>query len=1232
MNNKNVYLMDKPIDNINKDEFDHKSIVDEIINILKNNFPPYNIALIGKWGTGKSSILECVKSKLENEDKQKYLFTTINAWKYEKQEIKKAFIVEILKKLPKQNKQKNKIQEILDTLNTNYIIKKEEINIKENFFIKLFNCLKEICIVVMPLVLIYLGSFIIIDKILNFFGKTIDDYNSIRLEQTFALVLTILPIVSQIIENIMQGKNVLNFNIEENDKDTNFYEEQLNKAIELFKSKNSNFKTIVCIIEDIDRLNANKMVEAISALKGFDGINNIVFIVPYDTNILTTVLEESKINKLSNNYEILEGELILNKLFQFKIYLPELIQEDMYEYSKKLIENGNNDILTIFSNKSILIDDVLPILMYEGVTTPREAKQLINSFIAKYNIATSRNVITHEDFDIENIRKLAALTVLENDFNDFYSKILLYPNIIENFVEINEHKEVTTGDVDIYNELKSIYKKRKFELLLSFLKYISSIKMNNLERLIYLNDSKIDKVSGGKLGKEFRNALVTFDEKKASSMINKIENITEIISRELSYNSGNKLKQKNITLTLISMYSMIEDDNDKKCIRKIIEANVKIIEEKDYERISISKLMKIVVDDKEKINQNTLSILREIIDCWTPIYKDYQDQDIEINEKYILDEEIKNYIETYFDLDEMTQSKIRNLFNRIGKHSITEEEASNSFKLYTIVDLYNLLKPTLTINNYVIIKDEFLKKVVNLINKGIELEDLTILKCIYMANKEIDEFDRMLIEKYKNKQADEMLKCIEFIKNTLENINIGTKELLFNMIEDNLDVLCECNDINTIDQVLEKIVVDILKNDDTNKVDALLKKLNDKIYITNTINKIAYNNLLGKITNTLIDINNDLIYSEEDSYIKMFEKIFKRYPVEIIKDLFDKILNSIFENHIDIERIKLIINLLNFQNNKKAFKNFISEFSKYVKENFDKIGNENTRHEIIMIITDNSNLLEYSLKEEWLLFINEKLYEDDTKIAVKCELNGNFEDVDKTNWKNIIEKYVESNNIGVGEYIELLIKYVDVVKNDEDLKEKVIDKIILNFEPNNTIINYLMELDINKHEIILKVYELFTNYDNNKEIIDCMESIFINAENSKDLIKEIIDIDYDVELLIKVINIRKNELFYNAFIEIVEYYKKNIDNVELNQKIKLIKIISECFTNKKSFIYDFIEMATNIVNNIDVENVEEVLNIIINYKGNINKKDRSMLISKLEVTIEKMDDKNIMLEKLKRLK
>ena len=59
-----------------------------------------------------------------------------------------------------------------------------------------------------------------------------------------------------------------------------------------------------------------------------------------------------------------------------------------------------------------MIDEALPILMYEGVNTPREAKQLINSFITKYNIAISRKVIKYENLNSEAIKILALLTVL----------------------------------------------------------------------------------------------------------------------------------------------------------------------------------------------------------------------------------------------------------------------------------------------------------------------------------------------------------------------------------------------------------------------------------------------------------------------------------------------------------------------------------------------------------------------------------------------------------------------------------------------------------------------------------------------------------------------------------------------------------------------------------------------------------------------------------------------------
>src|SRR5699024_1815903 len=114
----------------------------------------------------------------------------------------------------------------------------------------------------------------------------------------------------------------------------------------------------------------------------------------------------------------------------------ELIQEDMYEYIKNIIEKEYSEIYSLFNNnKKVLLDDILPILMYEEVKTPREAKQILNSFIIKYNIAVSRKLIDCNNIEKNEIKMLAVLTVLENDFNEFYSYILMYPTIINDFLE-----------------------------------------------------------------------------------------------------------------------------------------------------------------------------------------------------------------------------------------------------------------------------------------------------------------------------------------------------------------------------------------------------------------------------------------------------------------------------------------------------------------------------------------------------------------------------------------------------------------------------------------------------------------------------------------------------------------------------------------------------------------------------------------------------------------------------
>lgn len=1234
MKSNNIYLMDKPIDDINKDEFDYKSIVDEIVNNIQNNQPPYNIALIGKWGTGKSSILDCAKKELENKGNNEYLFTTINAWKYEKQEIRKSFILEILSKIPNQEEKSNKIQAIIDSLSNIFMIKPKELEIKEKWYIKLWNIVKQSFICILPLVLMFLFAYLIIDAVLNAFGKTIDGYNSIRLEQCGAFIMAILTEIGIIIKSNVFGKKPVNFYLEENEKDTNFYEKQLKKSIELYKEENENFKSIVCVVEDIDRLNANKMVEAISALKGFVGVDNLIFIVPYDTNILCKVLEESKTNKLSNNYEILEGELVLNKLFQYKIYMPELIQEDMYEYIKNLIEKENNEIYKLFPNKELLVDDILPILMYEEIKTPRDAKQILNSFIFKYNIAISRKVIDYNNIDKNEIKMLAVLTVLENDFNEFYSYILMYPTIINDFLET---EKLDKKDNAIYRIFKNkIYKGRKFESLLAFLKYTTTIKIENVERFIYLNDSKIDKVSGGKLGKEFRLAITSFDIRNAKKAVENISSITDMVNREMSYNSGNILKKKNIILTLISIYSILKNTLDKNNIRNIIENNIEVIEKSDYSNINTVELLKIVLDDKENQCKKTVDLFREKIDNWTPVYYFNQDESLGyVDQKDLLEEEIDMYINAFPDLDNETQIKISNLLSKIGDYSLTEDDIENNLKLYTFVDYYNFLKTKMNENNYYILENSFLNRVMPCVKEDkIKIEELRVLKNIYVKNKKFDVYAEKLVSEFKEENAERLLECLKSLEDNLSTTKIEIKKLIFEIIENNSTDLLELDAAGDLDNILETIIVDILKDDNNNDVDALLMKLNEKIYIVETINKIATNNMLQRIPNTIFDINEELVEKDDTEYSAMFEKMHNKYSLEEKSDILNKLYNRIPKLKNNINKIKEIFELLNIKNNRDICIDFITNIVNYLEASFATLTDKTVRNELLLFATENSNLLENKEKEKFFNFINQKVYATDIKLSIECNSNINFDDLDDSKWEEVIEKYIASAKLELMDFIHIIEKHNNILIDNTDLKEQFIDRVINEFEAESGdgIINVLQTINISEESNVIKIYDLFSKYVDNHKIVDCMKNILNNIESISEFVEKIIRGDSDIDLLLQVSRQSKKIEIESIIKTIIEKYKSGNENFELSSKIKILRFIAERFSGNKKFKEDFILLSKDIVNNIDTTDVDEIVEILIENKKILDKDTRKTLTDKLEVTIEKMENKDELIKKLEQLK
>lgn len=68
------------------------------------------------------------------------------------------------------------------------------------------------------------------------------------------------------------------------------------------------------------------------------GFKNCIFIVPFDDEIIKEALTKKKIPELSNLGDIVESELILDKLFQFKFYLPPILKFDIKKYASNLVK------------------------------------------------------------------------------------------------------------------------------------------------------------------------------------------------------------------------------------------------------------------------------------------------------------------------------------------------------------------------------------------------------------------------------------------------------------------------------------------------------------------------------------------------------------------------------------------------------------------------------------------------------------------------------------------------------------------------------------------------------------------------------------------------------------------------------------------------------------------------------------------------------------------------------
>ncbi|WP_162256296.1 P-loop NTPase fold protein [Arthrobacter sp. Soil736] len=319
---------------------------------------------------------------------------------------------------------------------------------------------------------------------------------------------------------------------------------------------------LVIAVDDIDRLSATQVVEALNAVRSFqltcrDG-NRPIFIVSVDDGIVRQAIKGERApdpapesyseNTLRDALVDDPADAYLNRLFVQQQQMPTHAQGDLVKYAASLLDPAFHA-----GAKSLgdYLDSVLTVLIYDKVNDPRHVIRLLNGFFGDFRIASRREgrqgVRSVSPGTItKNVRTLAQMTVLRIDFPDFYARlrddVSLIDLVLADAAGNVGPEETWRAEFRSYSSLRDFIGRTQ-----GFLEGVPS-----LIPFLYLGQDDIDKILGDKMARDIRGMLVNRQTGELQRAIQewvsegdetKLESLVELIV--LTMRSGQGLELQN---------------------------------------------------------------------------------------------------------------------------------------------------------------------------------------------------------------------------------------------------------------------------------------------------------------------------------------------------------------------------------------------------------------------------------------------------------------------------------------------------------------------------------------------------------------------------------------------------------------------------------------------------------------------------------------------------------------
>ena len=299
-------------------------------------------------------------------------------------------------------------------------------------------------------------------------------------------------------------------------------------------------------------------------------------------------------------------------------------------------------------------------------------------------------------------------------------------------------------------------------------------------------------------------------------------------------------------------------------------------------------------------------------------------------------------------------------------------------------------------------------------------------------------------------------------------------------------------------------------------------------------------------------------------------------------------IDSLVKNKMSEQNNEQISNLINNEENINSNENE-NENNSINNSNENYINNDNEEQDnddkYNSLIIKNKELIEENQNLSNIIKKNELVIEEQNGVILLLKTN-----IENDFFKNNdIKKYITIENI------------VDFIKlkneNEQYKKELVLSQALVNSlqSENQQLIKEKEKLNIKKEEN-KKDIEIDSDYSQNTESINIETEDFLSNSGNKidinikenDLVNELIEENKQLKKLIQEATVKLNYLLVNEKNNKLISDNNNILNIQLNEKINIIKVYEEKFDFFNSYISEmkssFINMQNKLLNYINSYN------------------------------------------------